>query len=94
MKVAIYCELTGTYLEHVRGMLSDLEILATKEIPHDEKIKALLTDPTVKERVIRVRVGSPIFYNVTDYAQDETGREVLLSRKEYTSKEFRPIPSS
>ena len=88
MKVSIYCELSGVYLEGVRKMASDLEILATKEIPHDERVKALLKDPAVKDRTIRVRIGSPIFYDVMDYANDEEGKSILLGRKQYDSREL------
>ncbi|MEK6897196.1 MAG: hypothetical protein AABW93_01550, partial [Nanoarchaeota archaeon] len=74
MNVSIYCELPGTYLEGVRKMVSELEILATRDIPHNEKVKALLTDSTVKDRKIQVSMGSPIFYDVRDYGRDEEGR--------------------
>ncbi len=69
-------------------MVSELEILATRDIPHDEKVKALLTDPAVKDRQIRVHIGAPFFYEVMDYGHNEEGKTILLGMKRYDSSEL------
>ncbi len=90
----ISIDLRGGYgaisLENFRKISSELEILATKEIPHDERKKALVKDPTVRERKIKVESFSrPLsWYRVEDYAIDEENKLFLIGYAQYNSNEI------
>jgi len=80
----------GISLESFRQIASELEILATKKIPHNERAKALVEDPTVKERKLKVtNFESPLFwYSIEDYAVDDDGKLILIGGANYTSRDL------
>ena len=83
---------TTISLDESRKLASELEILAMKEIPHNERIKDLIENPGIAER--RILVGhadnfeSPFIYRITDYAVED-GKMVSLGHAEYTSQGLR-----
>lgn len=50
-----------------RILFSELEILATKEIPYNEEVMALLKDPEVKERHIHIRARYSFYPPMFEY---------------------------
>ena len=67
--------LSQVSLEELRRLALDLEIIAMKEIPHDERMIKLLGSPEVTER--EVHADSQRRYRVQDYASGKDASEIM-----------------
>lgn len=83
----------------LQKVVSELEILATKDFPHDNRRLALLKSPTVRVREISVRDSFErrrnfnFGYSVKDYGFDDKRHLFPVGEAEYTSQDLMPEES-
>lgn len=81
--------------QETKQLQSELNILKTKEIPHDSMLEKILKEPKIVLRKISVfRYQGRFYYRIEDYAIDQNERIIgTLARDGYSSDDLKRTDS-